>query len=343
MDDLAPLREEYRQAKAALSNATKAGCKSAPEIQRCRLAKEALKKALEPGAPLLGGSACSMSSKGQNLKRQEIPLALLVDTPSPLPMPLQEQQVYSYDTARFPFRELVAEILGVAPEALQQLHHENVGDRQFSNDRFRLSPFCRRWHAARGSEAYARFAQLLDNFVKEFIVPLLRVECGSQEFLADPHARMTESEFAYQKHPTFRVQEPSDSPVGVFHCDAEYGHPPAEVNWWFPMTPVWESNTLFIESKPGRGDYTPAELDWGQVLRFYGNRCRHYTLANVTESCRVSFDMRVLALQYHDARWTTACGRSCVFEVGTYYHKVLETAVTPQTEEPCDSTSRACF
>lgn len=41
------------------------------------------------------------------------------------------------------------------------------------------------------------------------------------------------------------------------------------------------------------GDYTPCEMDWGQALRFWGNQVRHHTVANTTDSTRVSIDFRV--------------------------------------------------
>merc|ERR1711988_613012 len=109
-----------------------------------------------------------------------------------------------------------------------------------------------------------------------------------------------EAPVAYQRDPTFRVQVPSDEPTGHLHTDADYHHPPAEVNWWVPLTRVWGTNTLYVESEPGRGDFAPAELEYGQVLRFYGNLCQHYTVANHESLSRVSFDFRVLHLSYHD-------------------------------------------
>ena len=75
------------------------------------------------------------------------------------------------------------------------------------------------------------------------------------------------------------------------HCDADYHHPPAEVgviiktsnngqwsslqyqvNWWFPFTRVSGSNSLFIESRPGAGDFEPVTLDYGQVCDYYDKK-----------------------------------------------------------------------
>ena len=66
------------------------------------------------------------------------------------------------------------------------------------------------------------------------------------------------------------------------------------MNWWLPLTPVADSNTLWLESAPGASDYRPMALQPGQALRFNGYECRHYTLENQTDASRVSFDWRVV-------------------------------------------------
>ena len=121
---------------------------------------------------------------------------------------------------------------------------------------------------------------------------------------------------AYQKDPTFRVVLPSGQQQGTLilfnnifhilpssqtvkvwildliitpgyrHCDADYHHPPAEVNWWLPVTRVSGTCSLHTESRPGRGDFAPVSLEYGEVLRFYGNLSCHYTVPNVSDICR---------------------------------------------------------
>ena len=65
------------------------------------------------------------------------------------------------------------------------------------------------------------------------------------------------------------------------------------------MTRVWNTNTLWLESAPGKGDFQPQELDYGQLLKFDGYECRHYTIDNDSPgtTCRVSFDFRVVPSQ----------------------------------------------
>ena len=61
-----------------------------------------------------------------------------------------------------------------------------------------------------------------------------------------------------------------------------------------PLCPVKGANSLWSESAPGRGDYAAFEADAGHAVRFWGNRCRHYTVPNDSDQTRVSFDFRVI-------------------------------------------------
>ena len=58
------------------------------------------------------------------------------------------------------------------------------------------------------------------------------------------------------------------------------------MNWWLPLTRVFGTCSLHTESRPGRGDFAPVSLEYGEVLRFYGNLSCHYTVPNVSDICR---------------------------------------------------------
>jgi len=237
----------------------------------------------------------------------ELPAQLAL---SPLPPALQRPQVFTFDTERFPFRAVVAEILGVRECELERLQDTEPGRAALQAElaganhrkRGRGPHFSRLWLGSVGSPARARFDRILDRFMREFVCQ-----------------RQGGGRVAYQKQPTFRVVLPSALPAGYLHCDADYHHPPSELNWWLPLTQVSGNNTLHCESSPGLADFTPVELQYGQVLRFYGNLCRHFTRPNDTTSCRVSFDTRVVTEAQHPPAWTDRLGRPCLFRVGGYY------------------------
>eukprot|EP01062_Namystynia_karyoxenos_P078733 TRINITY_DN8160_c0_g2_i1.p1 TRINITY_DN8160_c0_g2~~TRINITY_DN8160_c0_g2_i1.p1 ORF type:complete len:401 (+),score=136.90 TRINITY_DN8160_c0_g2_i1:66-1205(+) len=101
----------------------------------------------------------------------------------------------------------------------------------------------------------------------------------------------------YQREPVLRVMVPSHMPMGVPHIDAEYGHQQGQLNFWMPLSErVYGENSLWLESAPGAKDYAPACLTHGEVLRFYGSRCVHFTKANTTPDTRVSLDWRVVPM-----------------------------------------------
>ena len=105
------------------------------------------------------------------------------------------------------------------------------------------------------SAAWEEFVALYRRFVHEVIVPQWGVD------------------LLYQASPVLRVVLPGSVAPCKPHCDADYFHDSNEINYWLPMTKVWGSNTLWSESAPGAAYYAPFELEPGQLMRFYGNRC----------------------------------------------------------------------
>ncbi|MEM8641184.1 MAG: hypothetical protein AAGG51_20565 [Cyanobacteria bacterium P01_G01_bin.54] len=105
---------------------------------------------------------------------------------------------------------------------------------------------------------------------------------------------------SYQIPPIFRVHFHGFGTVSPFHCDRNFNaNPDSEVllrnrNVWVPLTKVWGNNSLWIESKVGKGDFIPIELQYGEVLIFDGMMLCHGSKANDTGSTRVSFESRVL-------------------------------------------------
>ena len=92
----------------------------------------------------------------------------------------------------------------------------------------------------------------------------------------------------YQRKPILRVVMPGSVAPTALHCDADYFHSENELNFWVPLVAVDGRNSLYCESAPGAGDYSPfVSSGNGEAVRFYGNRCRHYTTANDAET-RVS-------------------------------------------------------
>ena len=212
-----------------------------------------------------------------------------------LPSQLREECIFDYSLERYPFPSLIAQALGEDVEgegALHELHH-TVAARQWLDGVLRNE--CRAYAMRRncfdgrmkranpfrtGGELMATYQQ----FIAEVVAPLIEADGGGSGTLY------------YQRDPNFRCHLPGTGHVLVHkHCDADYFHQPNEVNIWVPLSEgVHGSNTLWLESVPGRGDFRPMELRPGQALRFWAHSCEHYTVPNTTEATRVSFDFRVV-------------------------------------------------
>jgi hypothetical protein len=67
----------------------------------------------------------------------------------------------------------------------------------------------------------------------------------------------------YQRAPTLRVYTPSTSAMGKMHNDCDYNHQPSEINFWLPLTTVFGSNTMWVESEENKGDFHPLTMKYG--------------------------------------------------------------------------------
>ena len=184
-----------------------------------------------------------------------------------------------------------------------------------------------------------QFPKLVDcyrRFVKEVVLPPLADETGETVFLV-------------QREPSVRVHLPNntalgkrtgeaagkDGPIGM-HCDADYNHPANEINFVLSVTGQAGTNSFYVESATGKGDFVPVELQYGELFRFYGNRCRHYNRVNQTGDTRISLDFRVIpgtVVEPAGARGTAVAaavhsGRPFTAEVGGYYTIMRPAVVT---------------
>ena len=106
------------------------------------------------------------------------------------------------------------------------------------------------------------------------------------------------------------------------HCDGDYNHPPTEMNYMLSVTGQWDTNSCYTESEPNKGDFHPIVMKYGEVCRFYGNRCRHYNMKNRTSHTRISFDFRIIPASKYEENEATAVHSGRKFVVGGYYMRM---------------------
>lgn len=104
--------------------------------------------------------------------------------------------------------------------------------------------------------------------------------------------------FIYQAFPSIRIQY-FDSITIPPHYDADDlgKHPIGEKNFIIPITEMYGTNSMFIESQPKKKDFKGIELKYGDLLYFNGNKCVHYNMKNIESKTRISLDFRIILFQ----------------------------------------------
>ena len=220
-----------------------------------------------------------------------------------------------YDTNRHRLLPIVVECLGLVGgseddrallEALQPLQPSESERRRFrGGDRGPASVWVQRWlsEAPEYRKAHAAFNAAYLELLRDVVRP----------HIADPRGLL------FQRRPTFRCHVAGGGEAtGVAHRDVDNGHPPAEINFWLPLTRVGGTNSLYAESAPDLADFTPFESDYGRMVRFWGAQCVHYTKPNETDRTRVSFDFRVVPRSCYVAAECEG-GRADPYRPGEFY------------------------
>ena len=147
-----------------------------------------------------------------------------------------------------------------------------------------------------------------------------RLEATYRDFVSNVATAVLDTRhICYQTIPTFRIHLPGNVAVGAFHRDKDYNHQNGEVNFWLPLTPAWDTNTVWIETTPDRGDYQPVDLLPGQFFVFDGVNLRHGNRLNTTGSTRASFDFRCLPLRWYRDTGLRSVNAGRRMSIGDYF------------------------
>jgi hypothetical protein len=183
--------------------------------------------------------------------------------------------VFAYDTRRWDLRAIVAEYFG--GDDLENLH---------------LDP---RWNPHPAgltipSHVITRNSWAVSKDLRAAVVersaPVVR------SLIYDHIAQLVGEVRSHQEVAMMRVNFHGSRAILRFHNDREYGQQPTQINIWLPITSVYGSNSMYVESHPGLSDFAPVELHYGQGLMFYGTELLHGTLDNVSGGTRISYDFR---------------------------------------------------
>lgn len=203
-----------------------------------------------------------------------------------------------YDTEKFPFREIICDILQVEElEMLHEYHNYTLLEREKDQSTI--------WHK-----------MYYENFESKFFSTYIKlIENIKQQF--------DYSEIIYQSIPTFRVHLGNGNvAVGEWHKDKTYNHGISEVNFWLPFTNTNDLNTIWIESREDRGDYRPYNVNYGEILVFNGANLHHGNKENDTGQTRVSIDFRLVQVDKFVSNEASSINTKVKFNVGGYFEKL---------------------
>ena len=193
-------------------------------------------------------------------------------------LPMIQEVDLSYDTNRYPLADEFASMLGLATvSSLETLHLSYNRDRGQLKDRGEkralMSPIT-------NISSRQSFHKTFLDFVLTYIGPHLRHtnEC---------------TQFYFQSFPCIRVVRPGEFSIGP-HCDSSYGFNQANVNFYVPLTKIYGTNSLVLESFPGQENWHLIDSKYGGIKRFWGAQCSHFTVENHTSQTRISLDFRVV-------------------------------------------------
>jgi ectoine hydroxylase-related dioxygenase (phytanoyl-CoA dioxygenase family) len=209
----------------------------------------------------------------------------------------------SYNTQKYPFREIVSKMLevwerdGIPLEELHKIQHYDLLNREKDQSTI--------WHK-RYYEKYK--SELLPTYL---------------ELIKELKKRFEYDEIIYQSIPTFRVQlAEGNLAVGEWHKDKKYNHGISEVNFWMPFVDTNNDNTIWIESKEDIGDYTPYTIKYGEILVFDGASLTHGNIPNKSNETRVSVDFRLIDPIKFIPNENTTINTKTKFVIGEYFQKM---------------------
>ena len=123
------------------------------------------------------------------------------------------------------------------------------------------------------------FKKIYCNFIKDIY----------KKFFTD------EKYMIFQSFPSVRFQFMKSVTVPP-HKDSDKlsNHPLGEKNFLIPITEMKNTNSLYIESEPGKKNFKSIHLKQGEVYYFNANLCTHFNKPNNENKLRISLDFRIM-------------------------------------------------
>jgi hypothetical protein len=207
-----------------------------------------------------------------------------------------------YDTKKYPFKEIIKEILEINESnfELSELHNIEKYDLLV-----REKDQSTKWHKKYYQKFESDFYPLYLELIKEL------------------KNRFQYDEIIFQKIPTFRVQlGDGNLGVGEWHKDKTYNHGVDELNFWMSFVDTNDLNCVWFESEEDKGDYRPYNVNYGEILVFNGANLNHGNQKNDSGFTRVSVDFRLVAPNKFKPNQEGSINMKTKFDIGGYFEKI---------------------
>lgn len=190
-----------------------------------------------------------------------------------------EHTVYTYDVSRYELREFLERTYGAPIETLQSLSSDfNTRETGTLQDV--------------ESDLHKTFYRTIKSSPEFKIIYTRIIRDIFHQFFPDEPALI------YQSFPSIRFQFVGNTCVPPHYDSDDIGrHPLGERNFLIPLTKMFRTTRLFIETSPGANDAQGIDLDYGDLFFFNGNRCMHHNVTNQEDYMRISFDFRVITVR----------------------------------------------
>jgi len=147
------------------------------------------------------------------------------------------------------------------------------------------------------------------------------------EFIRGTIKPRYENGIVYQRIPTFRLQFPNNIAVGEYHKDKNYRNGEwaaavKELNYFLPLTRATGTNTIWAESIEDKGDFSPMEAIYGEVIEWDGSNLKHGNKENTEGFTRISMDFRVISKQNYIPSTHASINTKTTFAIGGYYNEM---------------------
>ena len=185
-----------------------------------------------------------------------------------------QHTILGYDTTKHPFREYFESLYGTS-----DLEHLHLSSADYTSTELRDVE----------TELHKKFYSDIRNNVE-----FKKLYCT---FIKDIYEKLYpgEAHMIFQSFPSVRFQFINNTAVPAhYDSDATGMHPLGERNFLVPITAMFGTNRLYIESEPEKKDYKGITLEYGNLFMFNGNRCMHYNEVNIEKTLRISLDFRVI-------------------------------------------------